>query len=207
MHRKRFNTKEITTSLSNMTPDPLVDQQARIMSVSVHTPAPIVIDRLLLLQTGDDAQKPITIFLSPDEDGRSIAVLDFLQVYAVMRALCSPIHTVALGMLRGLETLLLAAGKRGHRQILEHSMICVAPLEFYRPPFSESPIASGLQGTSLRQQAEQYLGAEIDTIVTDLRLDRNLFKTSQIFSGVQAIVHGIADTIVPIPPTRSGHAN
>jgi len=84
-----------------MNPDPLVDLDARLLSISSNTPTPIVIDRLLRLQNGDDWQEPITVYISPAEDNRSIGVLDFLQIYAVTRVLRSPIHTVALGTLRG----------------------------------------------------------------------------------------------------------
>jgi len=96
-----------------MNPDPLGDLDARLLSISSNTPTPIVIDRLLRLQNGDDWQKPITVYISPAEDNRSIGVLDFLQIYAVTRVLRSPIHTVALGTLRGYDPLILAAGQKG----------------------------------------------------------------------------------------------
>ena len=55
-----------------MNPDPLVDLDARLLSISSNTPTPIVIDRLLRLQNGDDWQEPITVYISPAEDNRSL---------------------------------------------------------------------------------------------------------------------------------------
>ena len=186
-----------------MNPDPLVDLDARLLSISSNTPTPIVIDRLLRLQNGDDWQKPITVYISPAEDNRSIGVLDFLQIYAVTRVLRSPIHTVALGTLRGYDPLILAAGQRGHRHILNHSLICLEPFKFDGLPFCERPIGMAqAPGASLREQAEKLLRAELDAIMQDLRLDRDLFKIPKIVSAEESIAKGLADAIVPIHTPR-----
>jgi hypothetical protein len=152
-----------------------------------------------------------SIFLSPDEDHHSIAALDFLQIYAVMRALRSPIYTVALGMLRSYETLLLAAGQQGHRHILDHSLICLDPFTFDGLPSSEPSIGMMHQGTTLPDQTEKLLRTELDSILHELELEQKLFQFKQIVSAAQAIRYGIADSIVPIVTShrgsgpRSGH--
>lgn len=180
--------------------DPLVDMDNRIINLSPRVPAEVFIDRLLRLQNHSDWQKPITVYLTPCEEGKSsLGPLNFLQIHAVMRAVRSPLHTVALGMLRGYEVLLLAAGCKGHRHLLEHSVICLEPFNLDDLPFSSRHI--GLDqtvGGSLREQARQILQAELDCILKDLSLDAKLFRSPTIICAQDAIRFGVADSIVPI---------
>ena len=183
-----------------MNPDPLVDLNARILSISVDTPTQIVIDRLLRLNNAKNWQEPITIYISPSEDSRSLTILDFLQIHAVLKICRAPIHTVALGMLRGFEVLLLANGTKGHRKILEHSLLCIEPFRFDNLPFADSPIGIGQQqGASLREQAESLLRRELDTVFQELNLDPAVFHRSQIIGSERGISLGIADAVVSIP--------
>jgi ATP-dependent protease ClpP protease subunit len=183
-----------------MYPDPLVDLDARVLSVSVNTPSQIVIDRLLRLQNGDDWREPITLYIAAAEDNRSVGVLDFLQIHAIIQTLRSPVRTVALGgMLRGYEVLLLADGERGHRHILEHSLLCLEPFRFQGLPFTDGPIGmEQVPGLSMREQAEQLLTAEMGVVLQRLRLEPTLFETARIIGAAEAISRGIADLVVPV---------
>lgn len=180
--------------------DPLIDFDSRLLNFSANTPTNLVVDLLLRLHNAKNWAEPVTIYISPSENSSALTVLEFLKIHAVLRAIRSPVHTVALGMLRGYELLLLASGVKGHRHILEHSLLFVEPFGFEGLPFTDHPIGiEHVKGTSLYEQATELLRAELAVVLRHMRLDATLFQTPRVLSAAQAIALGIADRVAPFP--------
>lgn len=182
----------------HMNYDPLVDSELRLLSFSANTPTQLVVDRILRLGNAKEGQKPIKIYISPTENGLSIPILDFLQIHAALKSIRSPVHTVALGTLRGYEVLLLAAGAKGHREILENSMLPIEAFRYDGLPFTVTAVDPS-QGKSLHEQAIELFRAELAVVLTNLQVDVTFFQVPQVISPKQAIALGIADRVVPLP--------
>jgi ATP-dependent Clp protease protease subunit len=151
--------------------------------------ANVVIAQLLHLQS-EDPDKPIHLYLN--SPGGSVTAL--LAIYDTMRYVRPDVATFCLGQAASAAAVLLAAGTRGQRHVLEHARVLL-----------HQPSGGGAQGTAADlelQAAEiQRLRAQVDGILAEhtghdveqLRrdTDRDLVLTAD-----QAVSYGIADTVV-----------
>lgn len=185
-------------------PEPLVSIEARLLCLSKRTPIAIVTDRLLRLQNESRWRQPILLYLLGADDGdgssqSSLSALDFLTLYSVLRTLRSPVHGVALGLLRGYEPLVLAACERGHRLLLPTAMACVGPFEIGQLPLSDTAVGlTHSAGLSLREQAKTLVQAQLNVILNELGLDPSFWQQPKVLMAESTIKIGLADAIVPM---------
>jgi hypothetical protein len=187
----------------NQLVEPLVDLDARILSVSTNTSIALVIDRLLRLQSGRDWRSPIYIYL-PGADGtvsesRELSAMDFLTLHAIFQRLRSCVRGVGLGLLGPFETLTLASCQAGHRYLLPSAMCCAGALEMGQLPFSDHIGLTGDLRVSLREQAARLIRAQLDQVLAQLGLPATVWQAPSKLLGAQSCLEArIADRIVPI---------
>ena len=151
--------------------------------------ANVVIAQLLHLESAE-TELPVSIYLN--SPGGSYPAL--MAVYDTMGFVSSPIWTYCVGQAASTAAILLAAGEKGHRHVLEHSRVTLAQ------PASEGGRGMvsdlGLQAKEMlriRSQIEGILARHTPHDVDRLRTDMDREK---IFSAEEAVAYGLADEII-----------
>lgn len=160
-------------------------------------PIAVIIDRLFRFHAAKEWTQPITLHINSSSSAeRSLS--EFVQLHAVLQLLRSPIHTITLGgIIRGLDVLLMAAGVKGHRYLLPHSIVCIEPFNFGGIGLGKHQMGLGTKREgSVREQATELLAIELNRIVCQLGLRPDLFKEPRVVTAETAIQLGLADVIV-----------
>lgn len=180
---------------------PLFDLNGRTVCVGSGIVPRTIIDALLRMNADPSHwQTPITIYLGTGSDQESpLRATDALLFSSVLSSIRSPVHTVGLGMLRGFEALVLAAGQRGHRFLLPHALVCIGEIQIgeLQLPNGKPGLGNHTDRLSLRDQAKGLLTEEIDRIGQGFGLPPTLWIVPRVLTANQAIVENIADQLVP----------
>lgn len=181
--------------------EPLLDIEGRTLALGPRTQLDVVLDALLRMQNAASWKKPITLYLGLGMDVRYwLGLSETLQICSVIQCLRSSVHTVALaGLLHGYEPIVLAAGCRGHRYLLKHTLTSLGPVQFPALPFAKGSIglAPNRNGPSWEENVHALLSERLDMLMRELNLSPHLFSSPRIVGAVEAIRLGLADAIVP----------
>ena len=174
----------------------LSDLHARTVCINTHTPIETTVDALLRMQNSKNWKRPITLYLGLGNAG-PIGMLDTLTLCDVLRSLLSPVHTFGFGLIH--EPLLLAAGSRGHRYVLPHTLLSAGPIEPDHLPLPNGQfgLSPNHTGPSLRVRAGEMILDEFHNLSRELGISPELWTTPKILSAPEIIRAGLADQLVP----------
>jgi hypothetical protein len=185
----------------------LVDVRGRTVCVSSKTSLEGVLDAILRMNAdGCNWRKPITIYIcAGNKSEMSSNAVDTLVLCDVIQSLRSRVFTIGMGLLTSCEALALAAGERGHRYLLPHSIICIGQQEPENLPLPNGcmGLRNHTNGPSIRTQVHSLLETQINGMVRQLGLPVELWQEPAILSARQAIAAGFADCIAPALSRKS----
>lgn len=148
-----------------------------------------VIQAQLLYLASQDDQKPISLYIN--SPGGS--VYDGLGIYDTMQYVSCPVHTTCTGMAASMASILLCAGKAGHRCALPHSRIMI-----HQPMGSTHGQASDIE-----IEAKQILKLkdELCQIIADhsgQTLERVIEDSNRDFwmTAAEAVEYGMIDNVL-----------
>ncbi|GHO44808.1 ATP-dependent Clp protease proteolytic subunit [Ktedonospora formicarum] len=147
---------------------------------------------VLLYLESDDATKEISLYINchGSLDGN---LYYGLGIYDTMRYLKPEITTVCLGAAQGVAAVLLAAGTKGKRFVLPHSLVVLhQPLSSIKGQASDIEIRARellRQRQSFYEILAEHTGRSVDEIVLDA--DRRRYMNAK-----QAVEYGIADEVI-----------
>jgi hypothetical protein len=178
---------------------PFLDFKGRTLSLGGGISTPVACDALLRLQNSQDWERPITIYLGVSEPHDvPLSALDALQVSSLIGCLRVPvIRTVALGLLRGYEPLVLAAGSRGQRHLMAQALL------FFGEPTADTLTfemkVGGLnpRGQCPRDRLRQWCAVQTSKLLTEFGVKVGTWPSGQLLNPDQAIEMGFGDAIVP----------
>ena len=125
-----------------------------------------------------------------------------MAIYDTMQFIAPDVATLCVGQAASSSAILLAAGARGKRSVLEHARVLLHQPHTGLSRGSMSDLAlEAAELARVRGEAEailaRHVGKEVDRIRADT--DRAL-----VLSGAEAVAYGVAD-LVPEPPGSGGH--
>jgi ATP-dependent protease ClpP protease subunit len=145
-----------------------------------------------------DWQTPITVYVSSGSNAESrLSAVEAIQLSSLISCLRSPVHTIALGLVHGFEPMLLAAGRRGHRYLLPHALVCIGPLNIEHLQVPNGPAGLNNHSPSLRETAKQLLTRQIEELCAGFGVKPELWKYPRVLTPSEAIEIGLADQVVP----------
>ena len=178
----------------------LTDINARTLCGNSRSSVESLIEALLRMQNAPSWERPIFFYLGLGKTGQPpMDALDILSLCDTIRVLRSPVHTFALGLLSGLEPLLLASGQTGHRYVLPHAMVAVGAVANVSLPLPNGVV--GLRPNprepSLQHQGQDWLQLQVEGLTRELGLSPHFWSHPRILGADQIIQAGLADTLLP----------
>jgi len=153
--------------------------------------ANLIVAQLLFLDR-EDPEREINLYIN--SPGGSI--YPGLAIYDTMQLLRAPVSTIAVGWTASMGTVLLAAGRKGHRYSLPHATIHMHPAGGYARGYAPD-VEIQLNELLRMQRLVQILlarqtGQSIERIVKDF--DRDYFMDAK-----GAVEYGIIDEVLGKP--------
>jgi len=178
--------------------EPLFDYQGRTLAIGTGASTNAVVDGLLRMHAAKQFARPITLYIvGGANDTVPLQGVEALLLVGVLRTIRSQTRTVGLGLLRGWQPLLLAAGTAGQRCLLPQTLVSLGPLEWQGLPLAQNPI--GLQPSppeSAYHQTERLLQKQLRQLLSELKLPAKLFGTDRFLTAHDAVKHRLADHVV-----------
>ncbi|MBI3289382.1 MAG: ATP-dependent Clp protease proteolytic subunit [Elusimicrobia bacterium] len=153
--------------------------------------ANLLISQLLYLD-GEDAEKEIHLYINSPGGMVSAG----LAVYDTMQFVRAPISTLCMGMAMSFGAVLLAAGTKGKRFVLQHSRVMIhQPL--IRGGMSGQETDIRIEGEEMSQTRKrlseilaQHTGQPFKKLDADI--ERNFYLSAE-----EAVAYGLADKVIP----------
>jgi hypothetical protein len=189
--------------------EPLLDLHGRTLCIGSAFSLDAAVEAILRMQNARNWKDPISVYLGIGAaDRRMLTSCEAITLCGIISLVRSPVHTFGVGaLLMGWESLVLAAGCPGHRYLLPHTLLSIAPVDSGNLPLPNGQIGwSGKQEFSLRAQATAALNSEISRLVVRLGLPPELWETPKILSARDAVHLRLADSLIssitPKPPSH-----
>lgn len=188
---------------------PLYDLAGRTLCVGSGASVAEAVDALLRMNASPNSrQTPITLYLGlGGQKEPPLSALEAVQLSSLIGALRSPVHTVGIGLLRGFEMLVLAAGQRQHRHLLPHALLCVSEIEISNLQLPKGAAGLNTRSHSLRELARTLLTGQIRCLASQLGLAPGLWDHPRLLTARQAIELGLADQLVPTFSPQPMHSH
>ena len=179
--------------------NPLVDIQSRVLCLSSRTPICAVIESLQFFGRNPE---PIWLhLLGYDEDSHQpsrLSAFEFLRLRAVLSAMRTPVHALAVGCLQDYEPLVLASCHPSCRHILQGAMISVGPLRLDDLPFPGAELEVPADVGTEWNITKNHLRRQLDEVLGALSLDPHLWLKERVLSAQAAVKAGLADSVIDI---------
>lgn len=146
--------------------------------------------RAIMLLIKEDADKPIDIYINSPGGEVNAGLL----IYDILKGVKTEINLHCIGMAASMAAIILAAGKKGHRFILQHS----------RTMIHEPLISGGVGGsaTSIKRTAEAIMETKrisVELLASDTGKTRKEVEAAISFDNYmnaeESISFGLCDTI------------
>lgn len=155
--------------------------------------ANLVVAQLLYLDH-DDPDSPISMYINCPGG----IVYHGLAIYDTMQQVRAPVSTIAVGVTASMGTVLLAAGRKGHRYALPHATVHMHPAggsaQGYAPDVEIQYKELKRVEDLLHDVLAHHTGQTVEQIAADF--DRDRFMTAE-----EAVEYGLVDQILQ-PPER-----
>lgn len=155
--------------------------------------ANLVVAQLLYLDH-DDPDSPISMYINCPGG----IVYHGLAIYDTMQQVRAPVSTIAVGVTASMGTVLLAAGRKGHRYALPHATVHMHPAggsaQGYAPDVEIQYKELKRVEDLLHDVLSHHTGQTVEQIAADF--DRDRFMTAE-----EAVEYGLVDQILQ-PPER-----
>jgi ATP-dependent Clp protease, protease subunit len=161
-----------------------------------------IVSAMLYLDS-KDAGKPIYLYINSygdpiatgqaNESSGFMAVSSALSIYDTMQQIKSDVHTICLGQAVGLAAFILAAGKKGKRACLPHSMIALS-----QPYSGVRGQATDIQVNAEEVKKKRDLLADIlarNTVKTKEQINLDMQRIHYLLPE-EALEYGLIDTVL-----------
>jgi ATP-dependent protease ClpP protease subunit len=177
-----------------MTHEPLWDLAGRTLCLGHDVSN--TIEGLLRLQNATNYQRPITLYIYGSPSMPAPSPTDAMLVCALIRVLRSPVQTVGMGLIQSAQSLVLAAGTH-RRYLIRHALVSLSPMKWETVPSARAAISFGQQTPSRSPRTQ--LEEQFEQLVSELKLDPELFQSDQLLPAEAAVQHQLADVVVTQP--------